>query len=142
MIQDGEVLTLLIATLRAVLTVDFDPGLPCGFESADASPPDRGSSPFMLIVWCHVADPRVQPNPVVLSSDAVKLRFKNDRVADVEQMRPLDLHVAEEALDVRLVGRSSRPAVILPDGEQRHVLARRSEIICGPLSDHASITGR
>jgi hypothetical protein len=42
---------------------------------------------------------------------------------DAGEVRPVALQVAEEALDVRLVGRGAGPAVVLGDRHQRHELA-------------------
>ena len=52
-----------------------------------------------------------------------KLCVERGRVADLDQVRPVALQVAEERLDVRLVGRGAGPAVVLGDRHQRHELA-------------------
>lgn len=56
---------------------------------------------------------RVAPCPVVVEVLA----------ADPGELCVEDLEVAEEALDVRLVGRGAGPAVVLGDRHQRHELA-------------------
>jgi len=64
----------------------------------------------------------VQPDRVVVAADAGELGVERGRVGDPSEVRPVALQVREEALDVRLVGRSAGAAVMLRDRHQSHEL--------------------
>jgi len=57
----------------------------------------------------------VQPDRVVLALDAGELGVERGRIADLCQVRPVTFQMAEERLDVRLVGGSAGPAMVLGD---------------------------
>ena len=72
-----------------------------------------------------------------------ELGAQHGRVADLVQVRPVGLDVAEQALDPGLIGRGAGPAEVLRDRAHGQELAGASrEVICGPLSETASSTGR
>ena len=50
-------------------------------------------------------DRGVQPDRVVVATDAGVLGIEHDRIGDGGEVRPVAFEVAEEALDVRLVSR-------------------------------------
>jgi hypothetical protein len=77
----------------------------------------------MLIVGGDVPDRGVQADGVVLGADPGELGVERGRVADLGQVGPVALQVAEERFDVRLIGRRSGPTVVLGDRHQRHELA-------------------
>ena len=78
----------------------------------------------MLVLRGDIADAGVeQADGVVLAADAGELCVERAGVGDRQQVRPVALQVAEERLNVRLVGRGAGPAVVLGDRHQRHELA-------------------
>jgi hypothetical protein len=66
----------------------------------------------MLVIGGDVRDAGVQADRVVLGADAGELGIEGGGVGDGDQVRPVALEVAEEALDVRPVGRGSRPDAV------------------------------
>ncbi len=76
----------------------------CSFEPSDTGSADRRAAAVVLVVGRHVADAGVQSDRVPFGPHAGQLGVENGRVADLGQVRPVGLEVAEEAFDVRLVG--------------------------------------
>ena len=92
-------------------------------EPGGAGTADAGPAAVMLVIGGDVADRGVQPDRVVLGADPVKLGVERGRVADLVQVWPVALQVAEERFDVRLIGGRPGPAMMLGDRHQRHELA-------------------
>ena len=101
---------------------------PGGTRTADAGP-----AAVVLVVGGDVADRGVQP--VVLYSPRIagELGVEGGGVGDAGEVRPVALQMAEEALDVRLVGRGAGPAVVLGDRHQRHELPGVGRGHLGPV---------
>jgi len=64
---------------------------------------DGLTSSFVFVVRCHILDPGVKPDPVVLRADEFEFGFKLAGVGDLLQVRPFALDVTEQGLDPRLV---------------------------------------
>src|SRR3954468_18031804 len=92
-----------------------DPGAAGAVQARSAGPTDLRSAAFMLVVGRDVADPGVQPDGVVFDAHAGELGAQLAGVADVVQVRPLGLEVAEEALDPGLIRRRPGPPEVLRD---------------------------
>ena len=94
----------------------LDPLRVRSFESGDARAADAGTAAVMLVIGGDVPDRGVQPDGVVLAADPGELGIEGGRVGDASgQVRPVALQMAEERLDVRLVGRGAGPTVVLGD---------------------------
>jgi hypothetical protein len=65
---------------------------------------DRRPAALVLVVGGDVADPGVQPHPVVALPHDRELGAQGRRVADRVQVGPFGLDVAEQRLDPGLVG--------------------------------------
>ena len=83
------------------------PALAGVLEPGLAGLADRWAATVVLIVRCHISDPGMQPDSVVLRPHDGQLGSQHGRVADGEQVWPLGLDVTEQGLDPGLVGRLS-----------------------------------
>jgi hypothetical protein len=89
------------------LTVPAMPGKPLEagqLESGFAGLADRRATTLVLVVGRHLADPGVQPHPVVALPNQREFGAQHRRVADLVGVRPFGLDVAEQRLDPGLVG--------------------------------------
>ena len=102
---------------------------------------DAITSAFVFVVGGDVADAGVPVDGVVLRPDAVQLGVELTGVADLLQVRPLALDVAEQGLDpglvLRVCGRPNCWAIATPARNSRVV----TDFICGQLSEMASSSG-
>ena len=111
-------------------------------EAPPAGLTDGIPSSFVLVVRRDVADTGVEPDRVVLVAHPAELVLQQRRVADALQVPPLALHVTEEGLDPRLVGRRVRASVVLATAIVAMNALVASEVIWGPLSETARRPGR
>jgi len=87
-----------------------DAVLACPGEPVAAFPADGITSAFVFVVGGDVADRGVQAHSVVFQAHLVELGVELAGVADLLQVRPLALDVAEQGLDPRLIlGVCGRP---------------------------------
>src|SRR3954451_10257162 len=93
-------------------------------EPGAAGGADRGPAAFVLVAGGHVADACVQALGVVLMAYAGQLGAQDGGVADLVQVRPVGLDVAEQALDPGLVGGGAGAAEVLRDRPHRENLPR------------------
>src|SRR4051812_13708243 len=99
-------------------------------ESAGAVQPgaaggaDRGGAALVLVVGGGGAGPRGPAPRVVLGTAAGRLGCEGRGVADLVQVWPIGLDVAEQALDPGLIGRGAGPAEVLRDRAHDEELAR------------------
>src|SRR5512132_642109 len=128
--------------LLAVLAMVGDTPTTSPRKSLAAGRADLGAAAAVLIVGGDVADPGVQPDGVVVGADHLQFSAELVGVAELLQVGPLALDVPEEALDRSLVGGGVRAAEVLDDRAQRQELLVDPEVICGPLSEAASSSGR
>src|ERR671910_1432087 len=110
--------------LLCVSTV-VDPRGSCLGQSVGPGFTERVAAPFAFVVGGDVADAGVQPDGVVFGPDVVKFGFEFAGVADLLQVWPLALDVAEEGFDPGLVAARSRPAEPLHDRAGGHELPGR-----------------
>src|SRR5436305_6846906 len=68
----------------------------CSLEAGDAGAADRGAAAVVLVIGGDVADRGVQPDAVVLALDAGELGVERGRIADLAQVPPVALQMAEE----------------------------------------------
>jgi FtsP/CotA-like multicopper oxidase with cupredoxin domain len=80
-------------------------------EAGAARLADGGPAALVLVVGGDVADAGVQPQVVVLLAHGLQLARQVGRVGEPAQVRPLVLDMAEQRLDVGLVGRRAGTAV-------------------------------
>src|SRR5438046_10533925 len=79
-------------------------------ESGLAGLADRRPATLVLVVGGDIADPGVQPHPVVALPHQGALGAHGRRVADRVQMRPFGLDVPERRLDPGPAGRGAPTA--------------------------------
>jgi hypothetical protein len=80
--------------------------------------------------------PGVQPAAVVVGPDDLELAGERRGVADLLQVRPLVLDVAEQGLDPGLVGRGAGPAEVGHDRAHRQELAGGAGAHLGAVVGH------
>jgi hypothetical protein len=83
------------------------PGKPlqaCLLESGLAGLADRRTAALVLVVGGDIADSGVQPHAVVALADHGEFGAQGRRVADLVEVGPFGLDVAEQRLDPGLVG--------------------------------------
>ena len=126
-------------TVLAVPGKPLEAGL---LESGLAGLADRRAAALVLVVGGHIADPGVQPHAVVALPHDRELGAQGRWVADLVEVGPFGLEVAEQRLDPGLVGG-------VPGRPKCWWMAHKAmnsrvepEVICGPLSLRASSTGR
>jgi hypothetical protein len=89
--------------LKGRVSTVLDTLLVCAVEPVTAVLPDLITSSFVFVVGCDVADAGVQAQPVIFRAHPVELGHERAGVADLLQVRPLTLDVAEQGLDPRLI---------------------------------------
>jgi hypothetical protein len=112
-------------------------------ESGLACLADRRTAALVLVVGGDLADPGVQPYPVVALPHDRELGAQGRRIADRVQVGPFGLDVAEQRPRSRpgRWGAGGRPKCWWIAHKAMNSLVD-PEVICGPLSLKAGSTGR
>ncbi len=130
-----------LVLLRGCASTVCDAVLACAGEPVAAGLADGITSAFVLVAGGDVADGCVQPDGVVLGLDVVQLGVELAGVADLLQVRPLALDVANRvsihAWSCGVCGRPNCWAIATPARNSRV----DTERICGPVSLMASSSG-
>ena len=111
-----------MSSTPAVVVEAFYPGL---VQAVSACLPHRVAAAFVFVVRGDVADRCVQPDAVVLLADVLELGLEIARIDDLLQVGPLALHMPEQGLDPRLVGRGVWAPEVLGDVDPGEELPRR-----------------
>jgi hypothetical protein len=104
--------------------------------------PACSSSGVVLVVGGDVADPSMEPGPVVLQSHPCQLGVEHGGVAQALEVGPLGLDVAEQRLDPGLIGGRAGSSQALGDSQAGQELSGRVRGHLAPLSEQANRMGR
>src|SRR5215218_903703 len=111
-------------------------------KSLAAGPADLDTAAAVLVVGGDIADPGVEPDGVVVAADHLQFSAELVGVADVFQVGHSPLTWPKKlSIGAWSVGVCGRPKCWTMEHNARNSLVD-PEVICGPLSDTASSSGR